>query len=305
MAETTLGNLDGGDAYLAEGHQLRMVIGSTTDQSYIYRHPELVAWHADDDATVLAVLDGTAQAAATLGHGAVVSIADIGSVILDVGRGRYAEALSRARRLVDGDVVGVHSRVLPEVVEAASRAGDRLTATKALGTLETRALASGTPWALGLLARSRALLSRHDETEGHFQQAIATLETTQARSDLARARLLYGEWLRRQKRRRDSRVQLRQCLAYFDTVGAHAFAERSRQELMATGDAPTTSERVTETDLTPQERTIARLARDGGTNAEIAARLFISASTVDYHLRKTFRKLGISSRRDLRTALPD
>jgi len=305
MAETTLGNLDAGDAYLAEGEQLRMVIGSTTDLSYIYRHPELVAWHADDDDTVRAVLAGTAQAAATLGFGAVVAIADIGSVILDMGRGRYAEALALARRLVDGDQVGVHTRVLPEVVEAASRAGDRLTAAKALGTLETRALASGTPWALGLLARSRALLSRHDEAEEPYREAITVLATTRARSDLARAHLLYGEWLRRQKRRRDARTHLRQSLAYFDTVGAHAFAERARQELLATGEAPTAALDATETRLTPQERTIARLARDGGTNAEIAARLFISASTVDYHLRKIFRKLGISSRRDLRTALPD
>jgi DNA-binding CsgD family transcriptional regulator len=303
MAETTLGHLDRADAYLIEGHQLRVVIGATADQWDIYQHPELLAWHAGNEDVVRATLEGTAQAAAALGMGVVVSIADLGWVILDIGRGRYAEAFARARRLVQNDPVGVHSRVLPELIEAASRAGDRVAAARALRILDTRARVSGTPWALGLLARSEALLAHAERAEARFEQAISLLTSTQARSDLARAHLLFGEWLRRQKRRRDAREHLGQALAYFQAVNANAFAERARRELLATGAQPDAVLSVSGTDLTPQESAISRLASDGATNAEIASRLFISASTVDYHLRKTFRKLDITSRRELRSAL--
>jgi DNA-binding CsgD family transcriptional regulator len=169
--------------------------------------------------------------------------------------------------------------------------------------LSERALANESPLDLGLLARSRALLGVNCESEAHFQEAVVLLGATGGTLHLARAQLLYGEWLRRQNRRLDARSQLTAALDVFESLGIKGFAERARIELLATG--ATARRRVDETrdDLTPQQEQIARLAAGGATNPEIAARLFISANTVQYHLGNVYRKLDIKSRRDLiRTA---
>jgi DNA-binding CsgD family transcriptional regulator len=162
----------------------------------------------------------------------------------------------------------------------------------------------GSDWAKGLEARSRALLSEGRDAERRYAEAVERLGRAQLRPELARAHLLYGEWLRREFRRNDARHQLRAAYDLFATVGAEAFAERARRELLASGETVRKRGVGTSTELTPQEQHIARLARDGRTNHEIAAELFLSTRTVEWHLRKVFTKLGITSRRGLVDALP-
>ena len=174
------------------------------------------------------------------------------------------------------------------------------TAARALSQLGEMTSASGTDWALGVEARSRALLSDGAEAERLYREAIERLDRTRMRTELARARLLYGEWLRRERRRIDARTQLRIAHEMFDAMGIEAFAERARRELRATGETARNAQpAATGPQLTPQEAQIARLARDGLTNPEIGARLFISAKTVQHHLSNVFTKLGISSRSQL------
>jgi DNA-binding CsgD family transcriptional regulator len=227
----------------------------------------------------------------------------IGLTALELSLGRYAEALSWGLRIYDSDPPGFGSRVLPEIVEAGARAGDHRAAHAALARLADRAMASGTPWALGMLARSRALLAADSGAEAFYRVAIAHLTRTSVRTELARAHLLYGEWLRRQKRRSHASAQLRTAYRMFDAMGAAAFARRTRAELLAVGGHPPEPAELGGPDLTPQETQIARLAAAGLTNAEIATRLFVTTSTVEYHLSKVFRKLSITSRRQLAAVL--
>jgi DNA-binding CsgD family transcriptional regulator len=185
---------------------------------------------------------------------------------------------------------------------AAVRGGRRDEAAAALERLSERTRASGTEWALGVEARCRALVS---DDEPLYRESIERLARSRAAVDLARSRLLYGEWLRRENRRTDAREQLRAAHADFSRFGAEAFAERARRELVATGETMRRSTPETRDVLTPQEVQVARLARDGQTNPEIGAQLFISPRTVEYHLHKVFRKLDISTRRELRDALAE
>ena len=220
--------------------------------------------------------------------------------ILNVAQGHYEEALTHGREIMRRDPSLWGSQCLPEIVECSVRVGNDETAAVAMERLRGRASASGTPWALGLLARSEALVALHN-VEPLYQEAIRQLGTTLVKTDLARAHLLYGEWLRRQRRISEAQQQLAVALTLFDDMGAMAFAQRTRIELAATGrSAPTPSRRrAVGFELTPQERQIALLAADRLTNAEIASQLFLSVSTIDYHLRKVFQKLSINSRRQL------
>lgn len=225
--------------------------------------------------------------------------------VLDISLGRYAEAVACARGAFDDDTVAAVSRALPDLVEAAARCGDHPTAKDALRRLEERASLAGTPWALGLLARCRALMADEDHAEALFRESVVQLGDTRIRTELARTHLLYGEWLRRRRRRGDARAELRTAYEMFDQMGAAAFAERARVELLATGEHTRRRTMRTEHELTPQERRIAALAAEGATNTEIATRLFVTQSTVEYHLNKVFRKLDIVSRRQLRSVLSE
>lgn len=217
--------------------------------------------------------------------------------VLHAALGRYTSALAAAQRACEHEYVGLHNWALTELVEVAVRAGERTTATVALKQLADRTRAAGTAWALGIEARSRALLS--DEPDGLYQEAIDRLSGTRITLQLARTRLLYGEWLRREGRTIDARGKLGTAHDAFATAGAEGFAERTRREFAATGGSVRMPSIQTRDQLTPQEAQIAELAAAGRTNPEIGAELSIIARTVEWHLRKVFAKLGITSRRDL------
>jgi DNA-binding CsgD family transcriptional regulator len=226
------------------------------------------------------------------------------TALLHNGLGRYEEALAAAQQAAELTREVRIALVEVELIEAAARRGEADLAADALARLSEITAASGTDWALGVEARSRALLTEGELAETLYRQAIEALERTRVRVDLARAHLLYGEWLRRERRRLDARQQLRHAHKLFTEFGMEAFAERARVELEATGEHARKRTVETRDDLTPQEAHISRLAADGATNQEIAAQLFISPSTVDYHLRKAFRKLGVNSRHQLGQHLP-
>jgi DNA-binding CsgD family transcriptional regulator len=189
---------------------------------------------------------------------------------------------------------------LPELIEAAVRTSNTEVAAGALERLAESTSVSGGDWALGVEARSRALLSQGEAADRLYREAIKRLGRTRMRAELARAHLLYGEWLRRENRRIDAREQLRASYQMLTAIGMEGFAERARRELLATGETVRKRTVETLTDLTAQEAQIAKLARDGHTNQEIAAQLFISPRTVEWHLGNVFTKLGITSRKDLR-----
>jgi ATP/maltotriose-dependent transcriptional regulator MalT len=228
------------------------------------------------------------------------------AAVLYNGLARYQEAASAARQATANTLDPWHSMwALPELVEAAARVGDTELAREALDRLAATTQPAGTDVALGIEARCRALLTNGDDADLLYREAIERLGRTRLRPEFARARLLYGEWLRREGRRLEARVQLRTAHDLFGAIGMEAFAERAGRELVATGEKVRKRSAETHKELTPQEEQIARLARDGLSNPEIAGQLFISARTVEWHLRKVFTKLDISSRRQLRAALPE
>ncbi|HUK68133.1 MAG TPA: LuxR C-terminal-related transcriptional regulator [Streptosporangiaceae bacterium] len=251
------------------------------------------------EAEAVRLIQSTIQQAVAGGQGVSVTVAHWVAAVLYNGLGRYEEALTAARQACEHKHVYISVWALSELIEAAARTGNPRTADDALDRLTETARAGGTEDGLGIEARSRALLSEAEAAEEHHREAIHRLSRTRRRPDLARAHLLYGEWLRRQRRRRDARDQLRTAFAMFDAMGMEAFASRARAELRATGERARPRRPGAPEVLTPQEEQIARLVAEHLTNREIAARLFISASTVEYHLRKIFRKLGVSSRAQL------
>lgn len=252
------------------------------------------------------LIESTIEDVSRRGEGVGINFAEWARAVLHNGHGSYHEALAAAQRATAYEAdLGTMIWPTVEIIEAAVRTGATETATTAFRRLSELTRASGTDWALGLQARSRALLTEGEEAGRHYREAIAHLARTRVRTDLARAHLLYGEWLRRQRARAEAREQLRIAHGMFEAIGMAAFAERARRELQASGvtvhkRAATTGH----TELTAQEAQIARLARDGLTNPEIGIRLFISAHTVQYHLRKVFAKLGIDSRSQLDRVLP-
>jgi DNA-binding CsgD family transcriptional regulator len=241
------------------------------------------------------LIDAATEDCGASGEGMGLTVAEWARAVLFNGLARYEDALAAAQRASKDPYALLFSNAaLVELIEAASRTGNRERGAKALHRLTQITRASGTEWALGIEARSRALLCDGDAPERLYREAIDRLARTRLR-----AHLLYGEWLRRERRRLDAREHLRQAHELFLQFGMEAFAERARVELKATGERARKRTAETSDELTPQEAQISRLAGEGATNQEIAAQLFISASTVDYHLRKAFRKLGVKSRTQL------
>jgi DNA-binding CsgD family transcriptional regulator len=248
-----------------------------------------------------ALVDSAIEEAKSRGEGQGVTGAIAAKAILANGLGRHADALAAAERACahPEESLALHNWATVELIEAAARCGERERAIDAAERLTERTLASGTGWALGVEARSWALLSEGDDAERLYRKAISRLSQTHVRVELARAHLLYGEWLRRAKRRVDARHELRGAYDMFSAMGAEAFAERARSELVATGETVRKRSADSDMDLTNREAQVARLARDGLSNPEIGTRLYLSPRTVEYHLRKVFRKLGIASRTEL------
>jgi len=262
----------------------------------------IAAWRGDRDKTyrlrAAVIADATAR-----GESFAVEAAELAAATLHIGNGEYADAVTAAQRAYDPDGLGFNTWVLPELIEAAARNGDPATARAAFEELAERSSLSSTEWARGIEARSRALLTDGQEAEDLYREAIEQLGRSRVAVHHARAQLIYGEWLRRERRRIDAREQLKAAYAAFDAMGADAFAERAKRELLATGETVRKRTADTHEALTPQEAQIARLAHDGLTNPEIGEQLFLSHRTVEWHLGKVFTKLGISSRRELSKAL--
>ncbi len=245
----------------------------------------------------------TIATARASGQGRIVSFATYASAVLYNGIGRYALARDAAQRVIEHDVIGYGSLVIAELAEAASRTGDLDLLEQALAWIRDRAVATPTAWATGIAARIGAMASTGDDADRLYRESIALLGVTRLKAELGRGHLLYGEWLRREGRRVDARKQLLLAHELLVAIGLEGFAQRAAHELQATGATPRKRTPTTRDQLTTQEERIARLAGEGFSNPEIAAQLFLSNKTVEFHLRKVFVKLGISSRVQLTTAL--
>jgi DNA-binding CsgD family transcriptional regulator len=288
------------DALIAESDAVSEATGGSGYASYAAMYLAALRGH---QAEAIPLVQAALAEAEAGGHGAAVAAAHWVTAIVHNGLGRYADALTAAGHATRDVYLFVSNRAQPELIEAASRSGNIRLAPAALERLTEWTQAGGTDFGLGIEARCRALVSQGQAAEGCYREAIERLGRTRLRPDLARAHLLYGEWLRRENRRTDAREQLRTGYEMLDAMGMAAFAERARRELRATGEAVRAHTMETATTLTAQEAYIARLARDGRTNPEIGAQLFLSARTVEWHLGNVFTKLGIASRRDLQAAL--
>ena len=258
----------------------------------------LAAWRGDQ-ARMHAIADKVLPSATARGEGYTLGVWGWMTALVNNGHGRYGDAFSAAQRACEHEDVIAYGWALVELVEAGVHVGRIDEAAAALDRLSERTRASGTEWALGIEAGSRALLTEGEDADELYREAVERLGRSRGVVHLARARLLYGEWLRRENRRVDARDQLRTAHEMFSRIGGDGFAERARHELLATGETARRRTDETRSVLTPQEAHIARLARDGLSNPEIGAQLFISPRTVQYHLRKVFLKLDITSRNQL------
>jgi DNA-binding CsgD family transcriptional regulator len=295
------GEVKAASSLVDEASAVREATGSLVSP---YGAMGLAAWQGRAQHAVPLIEAGMSEAVAR-GEGIGATVAQWTSALLFNGLGRYEDALVAARQASERpQELAAANWGLTELIEAATRTGATEDAAEALRQLSEMTRASGTDWALGVESRSRALLSGGDAAERLYREAIERLARTRTTAELARARLLYGEWLRREGRRLDAREQLRAAHDLFTAMHADGFGERARRELLATGE--TARKRTVETrdELTAQEAQIARLAAHRRTNSEIGAQLFISPRTVEWHLRKVFTKLGISSRKELSAALP-
>ncbi|MBW0011251.1 MAG: AAA family ATPase [Pseudonocardiales bacterium] len=283
----------------SEAHELAEVTGNPRIVPPSGAHTVLTLALSCREAQARAISAAVAREAPGRGAAGEMAMAAYFLGVLEISLGNYGSAVGCLHSAYTDDTPLVGTQALPDLVEAAVRAGRRDLAERALQRLEDRATATGTPLALGLLARSRALLAAPAEAGQDYEDALPLLGRTRAAPQLARTHLLYGEWLRRRRWRREARDQLRAAFDMFDGMGLHGFAERTRVELRATGEHARKRVLGTPAELTPQEAQIAALVSRGQANREIAAQLFVTPSTVEYHLRKVFQKLGVTSRTQL------
>jgi DNA-binding CsgD family transcriptional regulator len=287
----------------------RLIAEATGNPPVAYPAMMLPAWQGrEHEASRL--IQVAARSATEHGTGLLADVAAYASAVLDNGLGRYDAARDAARPAFERDHLGFGRLVVAELAEAAARTGDVAQIQAALDWLSERARVTPTEWALGIEARIRALASDGPAADRWYRESVERLGRTRVRAELARSHLLYGEWLRRQGRRMDAREQLRTAFDMLDLIGMQAFAERARRELTATGETarkrtgPAARAAAASAALTAQEAQVARLARDGLSNPEIGARLFISPRTAQYHLSNVFAKLGVTSRGQLHRVLP-
>ncbi|MBV8504912.1 MAG: AAA family ATPase [Alphaproteobacteria bacterium] len=300
LAKAWSGDLVGANSLVAESDRVASATGSPIAPYILLRLRALQGSEADAAA---AIANATERAAGG-GQGLAMAWAHWAACVLYNGLGRYEEAASAARDATEStSEPWVSTWALPELIEAAVNLGDQELARGALDRLVDTTRPSGTAFALGIEARSRALVSEGAAANDLYREAIDRLSRTRLRPELARAHLLYGEWMRREQRRVDARAQLRSAFDHFTSIGMEAFAERARRELSATGEQVRKPAVEVRDELTEQQRQIARLAGEGLSNPEIGARLFLSPRTVEWHLRKVFTKLGIRSRHELSGAL--
>lgn len=303
ITEARHGNFDTAQALFDEAIALSVAVGAHSQVAWSVL-VEFRAWQGHEAETRSMADTLIREWAGERRYGSSANFALLALTVLELSLGHYAAALAHAKTVAQDDPPGHGSRILPDLIEAAIRAGDDAAAGEALDELAVRAATAGTPWALGVLTRSRAVAQSGSAEAGpHYEEALHLLDATPLRTETARTQLLYGEWLRRRKRRKDAREHLSAALSAFTGMGATIFAQRAALELAAAGARPVVTAPAQRPALTPQERRVAELAAHGMTNAEISEQLFISYSTVDYHLSKVFRKLDITSRRRLRDTL--